>query len=461
MAMISDTLALAVRHHRAGNLTSAEGMYREVLRAHPNHPDALHLLGVLAKQTGRAELAIESIAKAVELNVRDPAFYFNLGNALRDRGRLDQAASHYRRAVELDATFAKAHLNLGAVLHHQGHLDEALASIDRGLALQPHDAQSRRLRSLILLARGDFPAGWREYEWRRQSAPGAMYSQLNAAFWNGESLLGKRILIEPEPGLNDQLMFASCLPDLLALADKVAIGCDARLAVLLSRSFPTALVCNAAVLARTGGRGVAPVDLRIAAGSIPRYLRSGLESFPRHAGYLRPDPRLRQQWWGRFAALGEGLKVGISWRGGVEGGASDRSTTLEQWSRVLRLSDITFVNLQPGDCLAELAAARAQLEATIHHWPEMLSADLDQQAAMIAALDLVITVPNTTSHLAGGLGVPVWNLLAHSCSWRWLLDREDSPWYPSMRLFRQTRPGAWDGVFERIERKLQLAGSLL
>jgi tetratricopeptide (TPR) repeat protein len=424
---------------------------------------SLETLDALAQQSGRAELAIESISRAMEQHAANPLFHYNLANSLRDRGRADQAIAHYRRAVELDPRFAAAWLCLGALLFEQGRLDEALASFDRGLEFKPHDAKARLIRGMIHLQAGDFSVGWREYEWRR-SEIATGWTASGMPYWAGESLAGKTLLVEPEESLADQIMFASCLSDVVALADEVTIAADARLATLLTRSFPAANVIQASYHRRQGSKRPEAADYRVAIGSLPRYLRSSSDCFPRHRGYLSADRGLRHAWWQRLSRLGPGLKIGIAWRG-AGALAGERSITLEQWSRIVDLRGASFVSLQGRDAADEIAQLAKHHRIVVHDFAEAAASDdLDNLAALVAALDLVIAVPNTVAHLAGALGVEVRNLLAWSSSWRWMLKRDDSPWYPSMRLLRQSQAGGWEDVLDRVHHELMhrlAAGSTL
>jgi hypothetical protein len=327
-------------------------------------------------------------------------------------------------------------------------LTEALASFDRGLALRPHDAQARTLRGMISLQMGDFKQGWREFEWRWVDDGGSALPWQPYPFWDGTSLQNMTILVQAEQSTSDQVMFASCLPEVIAKAARCLVVCDSKLATLFMRSFPTAAIHSSTV--PFSGAPLGKVDVRIAAGSLPRYLRTAPESFPQHPGYLLPDAQMRQQYWSRLESLGPGLKVGIAWRGGKRT-SEPTSTSLADWARVLKTPGVHFVSLQAGDCTAELREARSLLGVKIHAWPDVHGCgNLDPLSALISSLDLAITVPNLTAHLAGALGVECWNLLPHWCSWRWFLARDDSPWYPSMRLFRQSQPGNWPGVFDRL-----------
>jgi hypothetical protein len=200
------------------------------------------------------------------------------------------------------------------------------------------------------------------------------------------------------------------------------------------------------------------IDVQIAAGSVPRFLRRNLGAFPRRQRYLAACPRRRARWRERYAQLGHGLKVGISWRGGGTNFTKRRrSTVLEQWRPILAVAGVQFVNLQYGDCSRELAAVKQSLGVTIHHWADADPlADLDDFAAQTAELDLVISIDNSTVHMAGALGVPVWTLLHFAANWRWLLDRDDSPWYASLQLVRQPEFGQWAPVFESVSESLAL-----
>jgi hypothetical protein len=198
------------------------------------------------------------------------------------------------------------------------------------------------------------------------------------------------------------------------------------------------------------------VDVQVAAGSLPLHLRQHEGSFPRREAILAADPSLVARWRERFASLGPSLKIGISWRAGDKPKERRvRTTKLEQWRPLLEVPGAAFVNLQHGDCSEEIAALERSCGTTIHHWPGADNRnDIDGLAARMAALDLVISVGNANVHLAGALGVPAWSLLPAHGGWRWLAGRNDSLWYASVRLFRQSRSGDWDGLFVRVRQEL-------
>jgi len=204
-------------------------------------------------------------------------------------------------------------------------------------------------------------------------------------------------------------------------------------------------------------RGCSFFDLIIAIGSLPLRFRADLSCFPHRRSYLTPHPEKVDEWKKRVQSLPDGLRGGISWKGGKDPRARKmRSVVLEQWKDILLLKGITFINLQYGECKVEIMEAKENLNAVIYDWTDADPLqDLDNFAAQIAALDLVISVDNATVHMAGALGVPVWTLLPYSPNWRWMLDREDTPWYPAMRLFRQPAFGDWETVMKKVSQELR------
>jgi hypothetical protein len=275
--------------------------------------------------------------------------------------------------------------------------------------------------------------------------------------WNGAPIPGGTLLITAEQGVGDEIMFASLVGEAASRAGDCVVECDPRLVPLFARSMPRIRVRATPA----GSAGFQPTlvpdfDEHIAMGSLPRFLRPTLASFPGVRGYLKADARRRDKWKVRLRGLGAELKVGISWRGGRKlETRRTRSTKLEDWLPLFATPDVRFVNLQYGDCAAELARLQEQHGILVHHWADANPLeDLDEFAAEISALDLVISIDNSTVHMAGALGCPVWTLLPYVPDWRWLLDRDDSPWYHSMRLFRQVRRGCWADVLPAVAGEL-------
>lgn len=472
--------------------------YRKAISLKPDFAEAHSNLGGTLHELRDCDAAIRSYQRAIQIRPDYMAAHHNLGQVLHDVERFDEAVKHYRRALELSPGSYETHVNLGSVLHDQqkynyavlsfnnalkirpdgyealnnlgrayqelGRLPEALEAYDAALAIAPEDGETHLNRALLLLQLGRFSEGWTEYEWRWRTQRHHRKRDLSQPRWEGANLAGKSILIHGEQGIGDEIMFASCYPDVIERADRCVITCDERLAALFARSFSAAEI----IPVTRGGedwseQGQLPVDYQIAAGCLPRFLRPDAASFPCREEYLLADPARRARWEARYAELGAGLKIGISWRAGVKQKERHmRSTSLDEWLPVVSLPGIHFVNLQYGDCVEEIAAFRERTKIAIHDWDDSDAlTDIDDFAAQLTALDLVISVGNATVHLAGSLGVPTWNLLPRWWGWRWLVDSIDNPWYPHVQTIRQTQPGNWPRLFDQVAAELSSRLKLL
>ena len=446
-------------HYNLGNVLKdllrfeeAIASYRSALDLKPDMAEAHNNLGDALKCAHRLDEAIASHRRAVEIKPELQEAHFNLGNAFKQRGDLNRAIVSYRRALEIKPDYTDAHINLGYCQEDQGDLSVAVVSYERAIAIDGNCAEAHFNRALAWIRAGDLARGWPEYEWRFERK--VRRRCLPQPPWKGDSLSGRTILLYAEQGIGDEIMFASCIGDVLRQASGCLIECDPRLVQLFSRSF-----APAEVVARADDPQSARVaaDVQCAFGSLPRYLRSSLESFPAGEAFLEADPQLVEEWQRRFDKVPAGLKVGISWQGGKEADVRrKRSTRLDQWEQLLGVQGVTFVNLQYGDVAEQLQAVPQQRPVTIHHWPAVDPLkDLDGFAAQITALDLVVSVDNSTVHMAGALGVPVWTLLPFASDWRWFLEGTGSPWYQSMRLFRQRTAGDWEELFDRVVSALE------
>ena len=433
-----------------GRPAEARERFEQALWVDPNHGPSLTHLGSLLLADGQIDEAIGCFEQAVRVQPGNAAAHYNLGNALKDGGRLGQARTRYERALAINPRLTEAHINLGVVLERQGELDTAIACHTRALDLRPGDAEARFHRAAALLAAGRLAEGWEDYE-SRWDYEGKARTFLQPA-WDGAPLEGRSLLAYAEQGVGDEIMFASCLTDLIGQTRDCVVECDPRLVPLFARSFPLARVFARPIDARIAER----TDLHVAFGSLPRHLRPTLDHFPRVHRYLTPDPQRLEDFRSRLAALGTGLKVGISWRGGGKPDVQRRrSTQLREWASILSVPNVHFVNLQYGSSRDEIQNVATELGLNVHHFDDVDPlADLDGFAAEIAALDLVISADNATVHMAGALGVPVWTLLPSAPNWRWMQGREDSCWYPAMRLFRQTVDGEWTAVQKRVAEAL-------
>lgn len=450
-------LHLGIACQRLGRREDAADGLAMALHFRPDCAEAHFHLGVLDLEDGAPESAARRFEDAVRLNPQYADAWSNLGLVqFSQLGRHAEAEESLRRALSARPRFPDALCNLGMLRHDQGRFDDALKIYDDTLRHDPAMHEARLNRGLLYLARGNFARGWEEYEARKRGS--AHFVERYARFpeWDGAPAADKTLLVYAEQGLGDEIMFASCLPDAVAAVRHCVIDCSPKLEALFRRSFPSASVHGAsqggpepAWLARAPA-----IDCRIAMGSLPRLFRPNVGAFPAHAGYLKADAAKRERWRERLAALGAGLKVGISWRGGTaKTRYNRRSVSLDQLLPVLQVPGVRFVSLQYTDCAEELARLQASHGIRIAHWQDAID-DYDETAALVSALDLVISVQTAVVHLSGGLGKPVWVMVPAVPEWRYLVQGAGLPWYPSARLFRQPGTGDWAPVVGQVAAEL-------
>jgi tetratricopeptide (TPR) repeat protein len=471
-----------------GDLRGAEESYRTVIELAPDAAAGHYNLGVLLRQSGRRDEALPRFARAHELDPAGGEIVWDLVQLLLDFNQLGRARTVAEETLARNAASAPAHKALGlACLHlhepqlalehfersralapgdpesflHQGiaaqelgRLDDALAAYEQAIRVKPDYAPAQWRRSLIRLSKGEFESGWIDYDVRRLSE-GRPTRQFLQPRWQGEPLEGKTLLVYGEQGLGDEIMFASCLPEVIARAQRCVIDCHPKLAPLFERSFPGAAVHPGLQTDDPSWLQNHPApDYQIAIGSLPAVLRNRPEAFPRHTGYLQADPRKAAAWKERLAALGPGLKLGLSWQGGTPGSRSRlRSLTLEQLLPVLQVQGVHFIDLQYTDTARERAVFERDRGMRVVHWPEAI-ANYDETAALITALDLTLSVCTAVVHLTGALGRPAWVMTPYSPEWRYGHAGERMVWYPSVKLVRQPRYREWEPVIDTIAREL-------
>jgi tetratricopeptide (TPR) repeat protein len=378
-----------------------------------------------------------------------------LGRAHQKLHEPARALAHFEAARRIRDDDPELYDFRGSMFQELGRLPEAFADFDRALALRPDFPLAAFHRAMAHLLVGDFARGWVGYDLRRLSADHAP-AAAGLPRWDGSPLAGRSLLVAREQGLGDEIMFASMLPQMIAQAGRCIVECDPRLLATFSRSFP-----NATFFGTAPGGGLPPaisrssIDAVIEAGSLPGMFRRRAVDFPRHQGYLKADPQYVARWRKRLAALGPGLKVGISWTGGVPRTRRDlRSLSLEQLRPLFATPGIRFVSLQyTANARSDIDALRARHGVVIEHWDDAIS-DYDQTAALVCALDHVVSVCTSLVHLGGALGRPVWVLAPVSPEWRYGFSGEAMPWYPSVRVFRQAAYGEWESVIAAAAREL-------
>jgi tetratricopeptide (TPR) repeat protein len=469
----------------------AESVYLRALAADPRHAVSLNNLGLLRARRGECEAALvcfrrafradsdfvpalenlvawlpdtdvprEDIAMLEDVATRMPhhvAAHAALG-ALHLRGAFNAgpALAALDRAIALGADEPRVHTSRGVALHELGRHAEALAEFDRALVLEPQGMHARFHRAITLLAQQRYVEGWPDYDLRLKSE-GPARREFPYAPWEGQELAGRTMLVYAEQGVGDEILFASCLPDVVARAARVVLDCDPRLVSLYRRSFPYAEIHGASQFEPTDWASRIEADFQAPIGSLPRYLRRSADDFPRHSGYLHADPDRTAHWRAQLACGNDSApRVGLSWRGGtLRSRGPSRSIALEQLAPLFEVPHIRWVALQRGASAGELeealgAAGRAPAPIA---WPDALE-DVDDTAALLGALDLVITVDNTIAQLAGATGRPVWILLPFAPEWRYGMAGDRTPWYPTARLFRQSSLDDWKSPVHQTAREL-------
>jgi tetratricopeptide (TPR) repeat protein len=498
-AVADTTLLAAIEHQRAGRLAEAEALYRSILAAEPGHGQALYLHGLLLLNSGRSHAAAAALglaaiarpghtaisvylvhalladgraAEALPVTVRllaaqpdhpeaaflrgtalnalgepalaiacfertlahDPghaAASLNLGNAYADIDRWGDAERYCREAIRLAPDLGEAHASLGFILTSCGKLDEAIAACEAAIALRPDLTQAHWNQAVAALLAGDFDLGLRKYEWRkRHDRFRRDFVDLPGPQWDGGDPRGRTILVHAEQGLGDTIQFARYLPLIVARGARVVLACERPLIPLLEQLPGVSVVPKDTQLPR--------FDCWIDQMSLPLACGTRLDTIPSAGGYLRADPARTAAW---RARLPTGTKVGLAWAGNPAH-SNDRRRSMPPTALrcIVDVAGAHVVNLQVGPRASEIGLPDLSSQLT----------DYAETAALIEALDLVVSVDTSVVHVAGALGKPAWVMLPHAPDWRWLLGRDDSPWYSSLRLFRQPAPGDWDTVIAGV-----------
>jgi tetratricopeptide (TPR) repeat protein len=510
---VEQAVQVALKEHSAGNLQLAESIYRQILARFPQHGVAMHYLGVLAHQVGRygdaekliaASLSLlpesavylnnlgevyravrrfvdaeatfrralaldphaehvhnnlglvmvdqnrldEGIAlleQAARLYPNDPKPYCNLGAPYNRVGRLADAEQAIRTALRLNPKLVEAYLNLANVLAAMNRLDEALGVADAGIVLAPGDADLHIVRGHILLKAGKLADGFAESEWRLRSRRG-LERDLPQPLWAGEPIEGKTILLYSEQGHGDAIQFVRYVPLVAGRGARVILEAAAPLRDLFTgvRGVDQLI---------TAGDAIPPCDLRCSLLSLPHLFHTQLTSIPTRVPYLHADEARIGRFADKLRPRGGSRRIGIAWAGNPDHERDRvRSAPLSALAPLAQVADAAFYSLQTGPAATQL-----------HHPPPGLHViDLATElhsfadtAALMMNLDLVISVDTAVAHLAGALGCKAWTMLPLASEWRWLRERSDSPWYPTMTLFRQTEHGDWRGVAEELARALR------
>ena len=458
--------------------------YQAALRRNPDFAEAYFNLGNIFRDLNRLDEAVHCFDRATQVRPSYARALNNLGTVLNRQGKLDQAEAAYRRALSIQPTYiqarnnlavslteaqrldeaaelllsilaghpdnAEAHNNLGVARMHQGRLDEALAAVEQALAINPNYAEAHKNRAVVWLFQGDFERGWPEYEWRRKSKDFQVPTR-GLPLWDGAPLAGRTIVLLGEQGLGDTLQFVRFAPLVKQRGGHVVVECSPPLMKLLDRcpGVDSLVTPHDPLPASPLPDGKVEASLM----SLPGIFCCSQASLPKAVPYLQLDAARTAAWGQRLAAY-DGLKIGIAWQGNTDyRGDRFRSIPLSAFAALAAVPGVRLCNLQKGFGTEQLADAPFGVLSL----GDSLDADgpfLDTAAAMMH-LDLIVTCDTSIGHLAGALGRPVWLALAHASEWRWMQGRADTPWYPTMRLFRQCTPGDWAGVFAQMAEELR------
>jgi len=427
-----------------GKPAESLGFYQQALRLAPNHLEARNNLGVALQALGRIDLAEACLRDAIRLRPDFADAHSNLGNALQCRGLLDEAIACYRQAIRLKPDYLDAHNNLGNALRAQRRSAEALECYNEALRIRPDHAQVHLSRALLRLQLGDFELGWPEYEWRLKCKEYAIPSYPRP-MWDGSPLNGQTILIYGDHGLGDTLQFIRYVPLVQGRGGRVIVAVRKPLVRVIAS-------CPGVEMVIPEGEVLPDFAVYIPAMSLPRIFGTTLATVSAQVPYLAADLELVERWRDDIGQ-DNGFRIGIAWQGNPAYTKDrQRSFALMQFEPLSHLEGVRLYSLQKDFGAEQIAEASNRFVVT-----DLSSrfTDFMDTAAAMRNLDLVIAADTSIVHLAGALGFPVWVALPFDSDWRWLLNRDDSPWYPTMRLFRQTRPGDWCDVFKRIADELR------
>ena len=489
MTDVEEALRTALAHQNAGRLTRAAALFEEVLACDPDNVRALGNLGLIALISRMPKTAVALIARSLQLDPGNAACHNNMGEALRrlDRpgkalfhfqkalalrpgfteahgniGRVflrlerpGEAAVHFRAALSLGAGNAETHVGMGTALADTGEIADAVRHLERAVEMAPDDAYAHCRLGMTLLAGGRFEDGWREYEWRLASyetlRPHLERLAALAPRWDGSPAAGRRVLLSVEQGLGDAIQFARYLPLAAVGGTEIFLHCPAKLHALLAGLDGLAGVVGE-------DQPFPDVDFQATLPSLPHLLSQRLgDTVPADIPYLSVDRELAAQWRRRLGSEA-GRRIGIAWQGNPGYWREPhRSLPLSLFLPLAELPGVRLISLQGEHGLDQLAGQPpGKAIETLGEEVEKGPAGLLNTAAVMMGLDLVICVDTAAAHLAGALGRPFWVLLATPpCDWRWQWEREDSPWYPTARLFRQTTAGDWQGVMDRVAQALR------
>jgi Tfp pilus assembly protein PilF len=445
---VEQALTRAQAAAQAKRYGEASGICNDVLAVAPDHPPALALLGIISALQGDPDRGIGLLERATTLRPGNASWYAHLASLCRATYRMDQALAAGQESVRLDPNNADHLVNLSLVFVDVDDRERAIACLLRALGLKHDHADGHLALAQNLLAMGDFAPGWLEYEWRNETEAGKnTMPKMTSAHWNGMRIPKGRILLVGDQGYGDTIQFARYIPRVAELCEEVVLGCSAEMGPILRDIPGVKQYCH-----RWNDVPGHAAHCRLS--TLPYLFQTSMDTIPATVPYLKADPARIAFWRDKLAAqLPPGRRrIGLAWTGRpTHPNDRRRSLPLERLRPIAQAGDAVFVSLQKPMPARDLP--------TMAMFPGMTDlandlSDFGETAALMENVDMIITVDTAMGHLAGALGRPVWIMLPKAADWRWLLDRSDSPWYPTVRLFRQRMPGAWDELLAQVARAL-------
>lgn len=454
--LLRDAAALKLKR---GASAEALLLVEQALKQEQESPDLHNMHGMILARLHRFDDAISAYHRAITHAPAQAELYNNLGTALRKSGRNREACDAYTEAHRLKADHPSIFLNYAMALSEINKLAESLTALDELIALKPDYVDAHYNRALVLMALGRLAEGWQAFKWRmKRPQVHVRHENFPQPVWSGEPLADKHVLVWTDLGLGDEILAGSIIPDLAAAARRVTLLCSARLVPLFRRSFPSITVDTRAAPLPPSATSK-DIDLQMSLAELGAAFRRTFDDFPKSQGFLAIDVNKRDTLRRKYlAGRAERLLVGISWRSTNPDIGAQKSIPLAQWMPILKVPGIVFVNLQYGDCRAEIESLRRDHGVDIIDDADINSlGDMEPVATQTAAMDHVITISNTTVHLAGGAGVPVWVLLpkGHARLWYWFRGLERCAWYPTAKLLTSPNEGDWNQLIAQCAADLE------
>ena len=450
---IGELFTVAAQYERSGKMAEADRLLNYILAVAPDQPDTLHMSGIVAFRLGRQEEALAKMEKAIERGVDIALYLRNICEVYRTLNKLDEAVVAAKRAADLAPSDPLCLHNLSVIHYERVEIEESIAAAERALMMSPDMPGAHFARAEGLLIKGDWEQGWEEYEWRFRLAGAArLLPPTDKPQWDGKPFDDGTLLLVADQGFGDVMQFSRYIPWALERCPNTIIACSSEMVPVLRQFLPEDKIFFR-------WETCPPFKAFAALSGLPRLHGTRVDNVLAPIPYLHADPARVAAWKERLRRLAPGShkRVGIVWAGRpAHNNDRRRSSKLADFAPLAALPGLTLISLQKGPS-ADQAGQYFGRAPLVNIGAEVR--DYDDTMALLECLDLVVTVDTSVGHLAAAMGKPVWILLATSPDWRWLLNRSDTPWYPTVRLFRQTVPRQWTGVFTRVAAALaELAG---